>query len=81
MEYCSWFQIEDGFSLFFQADVTPNKIKKLQSTYENKVTELVHSLKKCQNENDLLKREVESATRDLKKLEFLKTENESLKEQ
>lgn len=41
----------------------------------------MHSLKKCQNENDLLKREVESATRDLKKLEFLKTENESLKEQ
>lgn len=60
-------------------DISPNKLKKLQGTYETKVAELMNSLSKVQEENDILKRKLYSYKDDVNNVNTIKKENESLK--
>lgn len=61
--------------------MSPGRLKKLQSVYENKMTNLVHLLKSATNENEMLKRKLESVNHDLIAMETVMNENENLKDQ
>ncbi|KAK6624418.1 hypothetical protein RUM44_011277 [Polyplax serrata] len=64
-----------------KSDMSPGRLKKLQSVYENKMTNLVHLLKSATNENEMLKRKLESVNHDLIAMETVMNENENLKDQ
>ncbi|EEB11905.1 conserved hypothetical protein [Pediculus humanus corporis] len=61
-------------------EVPSNKLKKLQASYESKISDLNLNLKSKQYENESLKKKIDELNDSLAKLKILQSENEVLKE-